>query len=206
MAVTASTVSFSTNAALVTCNISSNRKAEKQKQKVNKLGNRRVDVLGGHLATPWVQPHRKPQPTEHHLHRPQSAQWCHIREGVTLPMPTDRVFAAMTREFVQRVEGQPVGPVTSTWRRGVFDWARNLKNDIFGRGGQVTGLWSQAANRFKKRLRYMGKQKLTAIMREVASGFSHPFATKPRANIFVRHNHPNLAEKCYDVLDNSIVF
>ena len=110
-------------------------------------------------------------------------------------MPTDKVMAGMTREFVQRAEGQPVGPVTAAWRDGVFSWARSLRRRLFGNDVQVTGLWSRAAKKFKKRLRYLPKAELMAIMREIKSGFRHPFRGKPPTDIFIKHNHPNLVQR-----------
>lgn len=173
-------------------------KSGNQKQKANE-NNLQADVLGGHIASPWVRLHHKSEPTSHHLHRPQPDQWCHIREGVQIPMPTDKVLAAMTSEFYQRVEGQGVGPVTAVWRDKVFAWARSLKKRLFGDNGQVTGLWSKAAKKFKKRLKYLPKKELAVIMREITTGFSHPFRRKPSANIFVKRNHPNLAQRPHAV-------
>ena len=102
--------------------------------------NLRADVLGGHIASPWVKLFKKPTPSSHHLHKPQIGQWCHIREGVCIPMPTDKQLFLMTREFFQRAEGQPVGPVTAQWRETTFACARALRIRLFGNTGQVTGL------------------------------------------------------------------
>ena len=159
----------------------------------------RADVLGGHVAASWVSLHNKPAPTSHLLHRSQPQQWCHIREGIKIPMPSDKVLTGMTREFFQRCEGQPVGPVTAAWRSRVFEWARSLREKLFGPGAKVTGLWSKAAKRFKKRLRYMPKAELAHIMREITRGFSHPFMERPRHRLLAARNHPNLADKPHAV-------
>ena len=110
-------------------------------------------------------------------------------------MPSDKIMHAMTTEFFQRAEGQPLGPVTEAWRNDTFRWAKALKRDLFGDSNQVTGLWAQAAHRFEKRLKYLPKKMYNTIMREIKFGFSHPFRQKPKQNIFAVHNHPNLADK-----------
>ena len=163
--------------------------------------NLRADVLGGHIASPWVKLFKKPAPSSHHLHRPQLEQWCHIREGVCIPMPTDKQLLLMTQEFFQRAEGQPVGPVTAEWRRTTFVWARDLRIKLFGSTGQVTGLWGHAATRFRRRLKHLSLRDKTDIMREIVQGFSHPFKSKPKQIIFAKRNHPNLALKPREVMD-----
>ena len=157
--------------------------------------NRYADVLGGHLTSPWVRFHKKPRPSEHCFHRPQLDQWCHIREGISIPMPSDKVLHDMTTEFYQRTEGQPVGPVTEAWTNETFARANALKRSLFNQKDQVTGLWAQAENRFKRRLKYLPKKMFKTLLREITQGFDHPFRKMPKQNIFSMHNHPNLSEK-----------
>ena len=103
--------------------------------------------------------------------------------------------SAMTTEFFQRAEGQPVEPVTEAWTKETFARAKTLKQGLFNDKDQVTGLWAQAANRFSRRLKYLPKKKYKTLMREITQGFSHPFHNTPKRNIFAMHNHPNLSEK-----------
>ena len=90
-----------------------------------------ADVLGGHLTRPWVHFHNKPVPSDHCFHRPQLDQWGHIREGISIPMPSDKVLHDMTTEFYQRIDGQPVGPITEAWTKETFVRANTLKQSLF---------------------------------------------------------------------------
>ena len=155
---------------------------------------RRADVLGAHLASPWTQQSTRPTPAAVNL--PGSLvyePWPHQVEGIEIPMPKGQRLAAMEAEFYQRVEGEGVGPTTASWVADVFAWAKRLRSQFFGDTPQVTGLWARAVGRFKRRLAYLKDRELASrVLHEVEHGVKIPFGVVPSEPIVAKHNHPDL--------------
>ena len=120
--------------------------------------------------------------------------WPHQVEGIQIPMPRGQRLAAMQTEFYQRVDGDGLGPTTARWVCDVYAWAKQLRANLFGNTPQVTGLWSRAAKRFKRRLTYLQDEELARrVLHEVKHGVRIPFSVVPTEPIVATHNHPDLA-------------
>ena len=154
----------------------------------------KADTLGAHMKESWV--HGVETARRERAGFPPvtvAEPWPHEAEGVDIPMPTESQLEKMRREFYQRVRGQEIGPHTTEWRDAAFAWARKLRVRFFGNSKQVTGLWSQAAHRFRKRLQYLEDRELAdTVMREVTHGVRLPFGEVPASPIFAKVNHSDL--------------
>ena len=161
---------------------------------------KRADTLGAHLAGPWTHGQQVPRKLREVRKIMVDEKWPHEREGVVIPMPSGGQLAAMRREFYQRAEGEPVGPVTARWRADVFAWAKRLRIKCFGDSKQVTGLWARAKRRFMARLQYLKDKALVRrVLREIEHGASLPFDPVPQAPIRAKSNHKDLAKRAAHV-------
>ena len=102
-----------------------------------RLANSQPDVAGGHIDSSWFA---HCDPVRMMGVGNQDRQWPHVQEGVQIPLPDGRLMHDLKTEFYQRVEGQPVGPITAAWEKEVFKWAKRLKERFFGRTDRITGL------------------------------------------------------------------
>ena len=119
--------------------------------------------MGAHLAQPWVHGVADtPVPQRGQQTETRAETWPHESEGVTIPFPSADILFELKREDYQRVEGDPVGPVTRAWRQSAFEWAERLRVRFFGETQQVTGLWAKAKERFRKRLAVLQDEALVA--------------------------------------------
>ena len=165
----------------------------------------KADALGAHLEGSWVHGVKTERKQRAGFPAVTVAEpWPHEHEGVNIPMPTNSQLLEMRREFYQRVKGQAIGPSTTVWRDAAFEWAKRLRKRFFGNTKQVTGLWSQAAHRFRKRLKYLEDRVLAeTVMREVTHGVRLPFGEVPANPIFAKSNHSDLplrAGQVYEAL------
>ena len=161
-----------------------------------------ADVLGSHIASEWVQQAQSIPEVKNRFPEEQAhMRWPHEEEGISIPMPQGGLLQQLKTEFYQRHEGQDVGPVTRKWRDDIFAWAQQLKSELFGTSKQVTGLWSKAHKRFRRRLQVVrDKDLVREVMQEVRHGVRMPFSKRPQ-RIFQKRNHPDLAQRSAHVYE-----
>ena len=154
------------------------------------------DALGGHIDNSWILPQsiQESGPGSNQLNR--LSRWPHVDEGVTIPWPDATELEELKTEFFQRSQGDPLGPQSKRWEQKAWAWAAALREKHFGKTKRVTGLWSQAAKRWDKRLSRMeDKDQTKLLMHEVRHGVPLPFGQKPPGRIWTLHNHRNLSER-----------
>ena len=161
-----------------------------------------ADTLGAHMSDPWIRGAVvTPGSADRFPEQQVCKTWPHEEEGVSIPMPKGKLLRDLKTEFYQRHEGAGLGPVTQAWMHGTFEWARLLKKRFFGDSPQVTGLWSVAQKRFRRRLRWVKDKALAdVVMKEIAHGVRLPFASEP-AYIFEKRNHPELSVRAPAVFE-----